>query len=247
MNCEIISKSAVGPTHARKKKPVRQESADWHFTSNRPSGRLFATVILRDKIPSLRKTRAYRCPHPVPYSRNVGIMARLQQGGFYYGFDFGCSGQAVVGRPIYVASIATQNPDGSIHMVAVRYWFDGARIYVATSARSRKARNLQSNPRASLMIDARDPAPSCGINIAGAAQILTGDSSQQWNARIHRKYLSEGALMDSRVGPVFASWDDVTIQITPTSVIAWDMRQADRQVFGSAFESNPTYLLPLER
>jgi hypothetical protein len=65
--------------------------------------------------------------------------------------------------------------------------------------------------------------------------------------RIHRKYLSEAAIRDSRVGPVFASWDDVTIQITPTSVIAWDMRQAERQVFGSAFESNPTYLLPLER
>ena len=147
----------------------------------------------------------------------------------------------------YVASIATQNPDGSIHMVAVWYWFDGARIYVATSARSRKARNLQSSPRVSIMVDARDPAASCGVNIAGAAQILTGDSSQEWNARIHRKYLSEGALTDSRVGPVFASWDDVTIQISPTSVIAWDMRQADRQVFGSAFESNPTYLLPLER
>src|SRR5437870_906213 len=116
--------------------------------------------------------------------------------------------------------------------------------YILAQPQSSK---LQSNPRASLMIDARDPAPSCGIDIAGAAQILTGDSSQQWNARIHRKYLSESALTDSRVGPVFASWDDFTIQITPTSVIAWDMRQADRQVFGSAFESNPTYLLPLER
>jgi hypothetical protein len=120
-------------------------------------------------------------------------------------------------------------------------------VHAFTSARSRKARNLQSDPRVSLMIDARDPAASRGINIAGAAEILTGKSSQEWNARIHRKYLSEDALADSRVGPVFASWDDVTIQITPTSVIAWDMRQADRQVFGSALESNPTYLLPLER
>jgi hypothetical protein len=49
------------------------------------------------------------------------------------------------------------------------------------------------------------------------------------------------------VGPVFASWNDVIIEITPASVIAWDMRQADRQVFGGAFERNPTYLLPLER
>src|SRR2546423_14686085 len=142
----------------------------------------------------------------------------------------------------YVASIATHNTDGSIHVVAVWYWFDGARIYVATSARSRKARNLKSNPTVSLMIDARDPAASCGINVAGAAQILTGESAQERNAQIHRKYLSEAARRDSRVGPVFASWDDVAIQITPLSVIAWDMRQADRQVFGSAFESNPTYL-----
>jgi PPOX class probable F420-dependent enzyme len=147
----------------------------------------------------------------------------------------------------YIASLATQNPDGSIHMVAVWYWFDGASIYVATAARTRKARNLQSSPRVSLMIDARDPAASYGINIAGAAQILTGDSSREWNARVHGKYLSESALTNPKVGPVFASWDDVTIQITPTSVIAWDMRQADRQVFGGAFESNPTYLLPIER
>lgn len=77
--------------------------------------------------------------------------------------------------------------------------------------------------------------------------VLTGDASREWNSRVHGKYLSEVALRDPRVGPVFASWDDVTIQITPTSVIAWDMREIDRQVFGGAFESNPTYLLPTER
>jgi PPOX class probable F420-dependent enzyme len=147
----------------------------------------------------------------------------------------------------YIASLATKNPDGSAHMVAVWYRFDGAHIYIATSTRTRKARNLRSTPEISLMIDSRNPAASCGINIVGTAQILTGEVSQKWNGRVHAKYLSDAALADPRVGPVFASWDDVTIQITPTSVIAWDMREADRQVFGSAFESNPTYLLPLER
>jgi hypothetical protein len=49
------------------------------------------------------------------------------------------------------------------------------------------------------------------------------------------------------VGPVFAAWDDVTIQITVASVIAWDMRQADRQFFGGALGKNPGYLLPLRR
>ena len=94
----------------------------------------------------------------------------------------------------HIASLATENPDGSIHMVAVWYWFDGTDIFVATSSRSRKARNLQSNHKVSLMIDARDPAASCGITIAGTAEILTADLSRKRNAEIHRKYLSEPHL-----------------------------------------------------
>jgi len=147
----------------------------------------------------------------------------------------------------HIASLATQNADGSIHMVAVWYWFDGIHVSVATSSRSRKARNLQSNPKVSLMIDARDPAASFGVTIAGTAQIVTGEISRKSNAQIHSKYLSENALADARVGPVFAAWDDVTIEIVPASVIAWDMRQADRQFFGGVLEKNPAYLLPLQR
>jgi PPOX class probable F420-dependent enzyme len=160
----------------------------------------------------------------------------------------------VIGYPVrqlldgrHVASIATHNPNGSIHIVAVWYWFDGADVFVATSSRSRKARNLQANPEVSLMIDARDPAASYGATIEGSAQILTGESSQKYNAEIHRKYLSEAALADPRVGRVFAAWDDVTIQVLQVSVITWDMRGADRQVFGGTFKSNPGYLTPLER
>lgn len=153
--------------------------------------------------------------------------------------------QLLAGR--YIASLATNNQDGSIHMVAVWYWYQGERIYVATSTHTRKTRNLRSNPEVSLMVDSRDPAASYGITIAGTAEILTGDMSRKWNARVHQKYLSGDALADPRVGPVFASWDDVTIEITPRSVISWDMRQVDEAVFGSAFANSPTYLLPIER
>ncbi|HVN17677.1 MAG TPA: pyridoxamine 5'-phosphate oxidase family protein [Dongiaceae bacterium] len=147
----------------------------------------------------------------------------------------------------HIASIATQTRDGSIHMVAVWYWFDGANIYVATSSRSRKAQNLQATPKATLMVDSRDPAASFGVTISGLVRILSGQESQKRNKEIHTKYLSPAALADPRVGPVFAGWDDITIQLTPESVISWDMREADRQVFGGAFESNPGYLLPLQR
>jgi PPOX class probable F420-dependent enzyme len=147
----------------------------------------------------------------------------------------------------YIASFATHNPDGSLHIVAVWFWFDGSNIYVATSSRTRKARNLQGNPSVSLMIDSRDPEASYGVTVAGTGHVLSGESSQKYNAAIHRKYLSAAALENPKVGPVFAAWDDVTVRLTPSSVIAWDMRQADQQVFGGAFKNNPSYLLPLKR
>ena len=112
----------------------------------------------------------------------------------------------------HIASLATQSPDGSVHIVAVWYWFDGSQIFVATSSRSRKARNLESNPKVSLMIDSRDPDASCGITLAGTARILTGDLSRKKNAEVHAKYMSPAAIADPRVGPVFAGWDDVTIE-----------------------------------
>jgi general stress protein 26 len=153
--------------------------------------------------------------------------------------------QLLEGR--YIASFATHNPNGSIHIVAVWFWFDGAEVFVATSSRSRKVRHLQGNRGISLMIDARDPAASYGVTVTGTARVLSGESSRKYNAEIHRKYLSEAALSDPRVGPVFAAWDDVTVGLTPVSVITWDMRQADQQAFGGVLKANPTYLLPLER
>lgn len=147
----------------------------------------------------------------------------------------------------YIATLATGNEDGSIHMVAVWYLSDGGNVYVATSSHTRKARNLRSNGRASLMIDSRDPAASRGISIAGTAHLLTGAAASEWNDRVHRKYLSDAAMLDKKVGAAFAAFDDVTIQITPLSVITWDMREVDRQSFGGAFQSNPDYLLPLVR
>ena len=146
----------------------------------------------------------------------------------------------------YIAALGTHNPDGSIHLTAVWYLFDGEHLYVGTSSKSRKARNLQARPGASLMVDARDPLANRGVACAGSVQILSGDTAREWNGRIHRRYLSEAALADPRVGPVLAAWDDITIQLRPESVVTWDMRETDRTVFGGAM-STPGYHLPQER
>jgi nitroimidazol reductase NimA-like FMN-containing flavoprotein (pyridoxamine 5'-phosphate oxidase superfamily) len=145
----------------------------------------------------------------------------------------------------FIASLGTENEGGSIHLTAVWYLFDAGCFYVATSSRSRKARNIAARPKASLMVDIRKPASERGLVAVCAADVIAGESSRKINARIHRRYMSEAALSDPRAGGTMAAMDDITLRLTPTRWYAWDMRTLDEAVFGGAMKT-PGYLLPLD-
>lgn len=149
-------------------------------------------------------------------------------------------------RGRYIATFGTENSDGSIHLTAVWYLFESGSLYVATSSKSRKARNVAARPRASLMVDVRRPGAERGVTAAGRADVITGDQSQEINRRIHSRYMSAGAISDPHIGPVFASFDDVTIRLAPESWTTWDMAVLDAQALGGRLSGTPGYLLPLD-
>jgi PPOX class probable F420-dependent enzyme len=149
-------------------------------------------------------------------------------------------------RGRHVATFATENANATIHLTAVWYLFDEGCLFVATSSRTQKARNVTARPKASLMVDLRNPGKERGVTAAGTVEVITGGHSQEINRRIHSRYLSAAALSDPRVGPVFASFDDVTIKLTPVSWISWDMQALDAQAFGGLLGKTPGYMLPLD-
>ena len=149
-------------------------------------------------------------------------------------------------RGRYIATFGTENADGSIHLTAVWYLFESGSLYVATSSKSRKARNVAARPKASLMVDVRRPGAERGVTAAGRAEVITGDQSQEMNRRIHSRYMSPAAISDPQVGPVFASFDDVTLRLNPESRIAWDMAGLDAQALGGRLGGTPGYLLLLD-
>ncbi len=153
------------------------------------------------------------------------------------------SQEILMGR--FIASLGTASEDGSIHLTAVWYLFEDGCLYVATSSRSRKARNVLSRPRASLMVDTRTPASERGLVAMCTAEVIRGESSKQINARIHRRYMSEAALSDPRAGATMAAMDDITLKLTPTGWYTWDMRILDDMLFGGAMKT-PGYVLPLD-
>jgi PPOX class probable F420-dependent enzyme len=149
-------------------------------------------------------------------------------------------------RGRYIATLGTENADGTIHLTAVWYLFESGSLYVATSSKTQKARNVAARPRASLMVDSRKPGAERGVTAAGKVEVISGSQSQEINRRIHSRYMSAAAMSDPHIGPVFASFDDVTIRLTPVSWITWDMAVLDAQAFGGRLGGTPGYLLPLD-
>ena len=149
-------------------------------------------------------------------------------------------------RGRYIASFGTRNADGNIHLTAVWYLFEDGCLYVATSSRTQKGRNVVARPNASLMVDVRKPGAERGVTATGKVDVISGNQSQEMNRRIHSRYLSTAAMSDPLIGPVFASFDDVTIRLTPSSWITWDMAVLDAQALGGRLGGTPGYLLPLD-
>jgi len=145
-----------------------------------------------------------------------------------------------------IATLATENADGGIHLTAVWYVFESGKLYVATASRTQKARNLAARPQASLMVDSRKPGTERGVTAVCKAELISGSRSRELNLRIHSRYLSPAALSDPHVGPVFAAFDDVTLELTPVSWFTWDMAMLDAQAFGGRLGKTPGYMLPAE-
>jgi uncharacterized protein YhbP (UPF0306 family) len=149
-------------------------------------------------------------------------------------------------RGRYIATLGTENADGTIHLTAVWYLYEDGALLIATSSKTRKARDIAARAKASLMVDVRKPGAERGVSGSGKAELISGELSADINRRIHSRYMSAAAMTDPQVGPVFASFDDITIRITPDSWTAWDMAALDAQAFGGRLGGTPGYLLPLD-
>lgn len=141
-----------------------------------------------------------------------------------------------------IATLGTLRSDKSIHLAAVWYLLREDALFIPTSGESQKARNVERQGQASLMVDQRSLSVLVGVFVSGEAMLLREKEAREVNREIHGRYLSKRALEDPRIGPVFAAGDDVTLRISCDHVAAWDMRQGP---VGVLF-SEPGLLLPLE-
>jgi PPOX class probable F420-dependent enzyme len=145
------------------------------------------------------------------------------------------------------AVLATHDPDDRIHLTPIWFLFEDDRFWFESFSGSRKVANLQQNPSASVVVDAREPGRERWVSAAGTVELLSGDEAQKINARIRQRYLTPEALADERIEPVFAMADDVTLRLTPTDWRSWDSKGLDTQFFGGILGREPErWFLPVD-
>ena len=73
-----------------------------------------------------------------------------------------------------LAHVATASADGRPHVSVVSPAVEGDRLWFATTASSRKARNLMANPRLAMMWQ-----PRAEIYLSGAATVVTDETEKR--------------------------------------------------------------------
>ena len=127
-----------------------------------------------------------------------------------------------------IASLATLNDGGSIHLVAMWFLWEGNAILIPTSGATRKIRNLERDARATVMIDdSRGGFDLRGITVVGSAEIVRGKAARELNRPIHLKYVTEEGLSQGPVQAYLAT-DDVTVCVRPERVSSWDLRSTEQ-------------------
>jgi hypothetical protein len=124
----------------------------------------------------------------------------------------------------------------------------GDAILLATFSRSRKVRNLERDPRATLVLhDSRPGFEVCGVMIRGRVEIVRDSGAAPLVERVHRRYLT-GEGYDLPVARQFLGGDDVALRFLPEEAATWDERAnpatAALRAAGGALPLQPTTSRP---
>jgi PPOX class probable F420-dependent enzyme len=126
-----------------------------------------------------------------------------------------------------VGVLSTLEPDGTIHAVPLWLAPDDDAIVLGTGSRSRKTRNLERDPRATLVLhDSRPGSEVCGASLRGRVEVVRGDQAQPLIRAVHRRYVGDARERLPEV-EAFLGSDDVALRFVPETATTWDERGSD--------------------
>lgn len=123
-----------------------------------------------------------------------------------------------------IGVLATLDPARAIHAVPMWFAADKGCVLLATGSRSRKVRNLEIDPHATLVVhDSRPGFEVCGVSVSGRIELMRGSAAVRLVDLVHERYVRRGADDDPAVREFLES-DDVALRLQPVTALTWDER-----------------------
>jgi PPOX class probable F420-dependent enzyme len=122
--------------------------------------------------------------------------------------------------------VATLNPDGTPHLVAMYYALIDGRIAFWSYGKSQKILNLQRDPRLTVMVETGDSyAELRGVQITGRAELSWDvDTVQKVGEALYPRYFGE-LNDDARAGVAYSGRKRAAVFVDPDRVASWDHRK----------------------
>ena len=120
-------------------------------------------------------------------------------------------------RPI-LARLGTLNKDGTIHLTPIYFNYVDGDFLLGTQAMSRRVRNIQRNPRVSLLIDDRNPL---------GAVLVYGTATLEYENVLPRRIAILERYNPHDYAVEFAEWlcstyKSVIIRVKPERMVSFD-------------------------
>ncbi len=128
-----------------------------------------------------------------------------------------------------IATLCTQNEDGSIHATPLWFKYEGGQISFGTQEDQKKIKNIKSNPNVTVLVDNHDRAPYRGVMIYGRANLDYDDVIAK-RVALFEKYLPKKNAEGLAQG-LAKLRKPIIIRVTPNKIISYDYAKDSTGLF----------------
>jgi len=118
-----------------------------------------------------------------------------------------------------IARLGSLNPDGTVHLAALWFNYKNGTLLFGTQEMTNKVRNIEQNPKVSVLIDVEGP-PLRGVLIYGLAELDYEDVIEK-RVTIFEKYMP-GEHAHQLATDLAGHFAPVIIRIKPTRISSYD-------------------------
>ena len=132
--------------------------------------------------------------------------------------------EALLSEPLLARIATASTHDLQPHVVPVWFLWDGESVWISSYSSTRKIRELQCNPKCSIVVDTSHRVGGLSaVLFEGQAELVTEPREfvREMVTRVYTKYLSPEGVLAAEPQEWIYSPENLLIKLTPEKTVAW--------------------------